>query len=126
MATAFLLVLDRCRYGELILSLKNDCGKQQKKHPKTLTDMYGLMVAFEPTRPTAVSGGRNEGMNVWNVTVKPRTGVDGDHGGSGGTARKIEYYRCAGDHMKRDCLNRVEEKENRKMKGKTPRTNALR
>ena len=59
LATVFLLTSDRCRYGELILRLKNDYAKQQKNYPKTLTDMYGLMVAFEPTRPTAVSGGRN-------------------------------------------------------------------
>ena len=51
--------------------------------------MYGMMVAFDPTRATAVSGGRNEGMNFRNVAVKPGTGGDGDHGGSGATARNI-------------------------------------
>ena len=49
LSTAFLLSSDRRRYGELILSLKNNCAKQQRNYPKTLTDMYGLMVAFDPT-----------------------------------------------------------------------------
>ena len=60
MATAFLLSSDMPRYGDLILSPNNDYAKQQKNYPKTLTDMYGLMVAFEPTMPTAVSGGRTK------------------------------------------------------------------
>ena len=74
MATDFLLSSDRRWYGELILSPKNDYAKQQKNYPKTLTDMNGLMVAFEPTRATAVSGGRNEGMNFGNVATEPGTG----------------------------------------------------
>ena len=74
LATAFFLILDRCWYDKLILSLKNDYAKQQKNYPKTFTDMYGLMVAFKHTRPTSVSGGRNKGMNFGNVAVKPRTG----------------------------------------------------
>ena len=90
MATEFLLSLDRRRYGELILLLKNDYAKQPKKNPKTLTDMYRPMVAFEPTRPKTVSGGRNEGTNFGNVAVKSGTGGDGDHGGGSGTERKIE------------------------------------
>ena len=73
LATDFLLSSDRCRYGELILSLKNDYAKQHTTYPKTLTDMYGLMVAFDPTRATAVSGGRNEGMNFGNVAAEPGT-----------------------------------------------------
>ena len=51
--------------------------------------MYGLMVAFEPTRPIAVSGGRNEGMNFGNMAVELGTGGDGDHSGGGGTVRNI-------------------------------------
>ena len=66
---AFLPILDRLRYRELILSLKNDYTKQQKNYPKTLTDMYRLIVAFDPTRATPVSGGRNKGMNFGNVAV---------------------------------------------------------
>ena len=103
MATAFLLISDRRRYGELILSLKNDYTKQQKNYLKTLTEMYGLMVAFDTTRVTAVSGGRNKGMNFGNVAAKPGTGGDGDHGGGGAIAGEIECWRCGGDHMKRDC-----------------------
>ena len=83
LATALLLSLDRRRYGKLVLSLKNDYAKQQKNYPKTLTDMYGLMVEFEPTRPTAVSGWRNEGMNFDNVAVDPGTG-----GGRGSWRRR--------------------------------------
>ena len=107
LATALLLSSDRRRYGKLILALKNDYAKKQKNHPKTLTDMYGLMVAFEPTRATSVSGERNEGMNFGNVAAKPGTGGDGDHGGGISTVRKIECWRCGGDHMKRDCLKRA-------------------
>ena len=87
LATAFLLSLYRRRYGELILSLKNDYAKQQKNYPKTLTDMYGLMVAFDPTRATAVSGGRNEGIHFGNVAAEPGTKWDGDHGCFSTTAR---------------------------------------
>ena len=50
------------------------------------------MVAFEPTRPTLVSGGRNKGMNFGNGVVKPGTGSDGDHGGGRGTGIKIECW----------------------------------
>ena len=70
MATAFLLSSDRRWYGELILSLNNEYTKQQKNYHKTLTDMYMLMVEFEPTRPSLVSRGWNEGMIFWNVAVE--------------------------------------------------------
>ena len=114
LVTAFLLSLYRCRYGELILSLKNDYAKQQKNYLITLTDMYRLMVAFEPTRATAVSGGRNEGMNFGNVAAKPGTKGYRDHGGFSATTRKIECWLCGGDHMKRDCPKRAEGKYNKK------------
>ena len=77
LATALLRSLDRRCYSKLVLSLKNFYAKQQKNYPKTLIDMYGLMVVFEPTRPTAVYGGRNEGINFGNVTVEPETGGSG-------------------------------------------------
>ena len=96
LATALLLSSDRRRYGKLIISLNNETRNNNKNCPKTLTDMYRLMVAFEPTRPTAVSGGRNEGMNFGKVAVEPGTGGDGDHGGFSATARKIECWRCGG------------------------------
>ena len=117
MATTFLLSSDRRRYSELILSRKNYYAKQHKNYPKTLTDLYGLMVAFEPTRATAVSEGRNEGMNFGNVTAEPRTEVDRDHGGFSATTRNIDCWRCGGDHMKRDCPKRSEEKEKKKNDG---------
>ena len=64
--------------------------------------MYGLMVAFDPTRSTAVSEGRNEGMNIRNVVGEPETGGEGDHGGFSATTRKIERWFFGGDHMKRN------------------------
>ena len=114
MANAFLLSSDRRWYGELILLLKNDYVKQQKNYPKTLTDMYGLMVAFVPTMATSVSWGRNEGMNFGNVAAEPGTKGDGDHGGFSATTRNIDCWRCGGDHMKRDCPKCAEEKEKKK------------
>ena len=78
MATAFSLSLDRRRYGKIIISLKNDYAKKQKNYPKTFTDMYGLMAAFDPTRATSVSGGWSEGMNFGNVAAKPR--ISGEQG----------------------------------------------
>ena len=70
LATVFLLISDRRQYGELILSLINDYAKQHKNYAKSLTDMYGLMVAFDPTRAAPVSGGHNEGLNFGNVAIE--------------------------------------------------------
>ena len=56
LATAFLLSSDRRRYVELILLLNNDYTKQQRKYLRTLTDIYRLVVAFDPTRATPVDG----------------------------------------------------------------------
>ena len=64
-----------------------------KNFPETHTDMYGLMVVFDPTRATQVSRGRNEGMNFGNVYVKSGTAGDGDHGSDGGTGRTFECWR---------------------------------
>ena len=41
--------------------------------------MYGLIVAFEPTRATPVVGGRNEGLNFENVTVESETTGNREH-----------------------------------------------
>ena len=90
LATAFLLSSDRRRYGELILSLKNDYANKQINFPKTLTDMFGLMVAFNTTRVTPVSGGRNEGLNFRNVAVKSKTTGVMNHGSGGSIGRKID------------------------------------
>ena len=114
MGTTFLLSSDRRRYGKLILFLKKEYTKQQKNYPKTLTYIYGLMVAFKLTRHTPVFVGWNKGMNFGNVVVKPRTRGNRDHGVSRGTVRKIECWRCSGDHMKRDCPKRAKYKENKK------------
>ena len=101
---------NRLRYRDLILSIKNDYAKQQKNYPKTLTEIYKLMVALYPTRPTAVSRGRNEGMNFGNVAVEPGTRRGGNHGGGDCRVRNIECWNCGGDHMKRDCPKRAEDK----------------
>ena len=126
LATAFMLISDRRRYGELISLLKNDYTKQQKNYPRNLTDMYGLMVAFDPARSTPVSGGRKKGTNFGNVAVEPGTGGDRNHGDGGSTSRNIECWRCGGYHMKRDCPLRAKDKENKKIMGKTTKINALR
>ena len=80
--------------------------------------MYGLMVAFEPTRATRVSGGSNEGLNFGNVVIKSGTEGDGDHGSGSGTGRKLECWRCGGEHTKRGCPKSAKEKENKKNDGK--------
>ena len=59
LATAFLLSSDRCQYGELILSLKNDYAKHHRNDLRTLTNMYGIMVVLDPTMATPVAVGRN-------------------------------------------------------------------
>ena len=89
LATAFLLSSDRRRYRELILSLKNDYAKQQRNYPNILTDMYGLMVVFEPTRATPVAGGRNEGLNFGNMVFKSEDTGTGDTGGGSSEGRKL-------------------------------------
>ena len=96
LATAFLLSSDRCCYGELILSLKNDYAKQQRNYPKTLSDMYRWMVAFEPTRATPVARGRNEGLNFGNVVADSEGTGNGDTSGGIGTGRKLECWHFGG------------------------------
>ena len=48
------------------------------------------MVAFEPTRATSVAGGRNKGLNFWNVVADSEGTNDGDHGSGGNIGRKPE------------------------------------
>ena len=83
LVTAFMLSSDRRRYGELILSLKNDYEKQQKNYPKNLTEMYRLMVVFDPTRPTPVSGGAERRCEFWERGSRIR-----DRGGQGSWWRR--------------------------------------
>ena len=52
--------------------LKNNYTKLQRNYPRTPTNMYGLMVAFEAMRVTPVTGGRNEGLNFGNVVADSR------------------------------------------------------
>ena len=66
--------------------------------------MYGLMVAFEPTRATPVDGGgRNESLNLGNVVVDSKTTGDGDHGGDGGKGINLEYWHCGWKNLNRNC-----------------------
>ena len=39
-----------------------------------LTDMYGLMVVFDPTRVAAVTGGHNKGLKFGNVATDTKAG----------------------------------------------------
>ena len=99
------------RYGEIILSLQNDYYKQQSNYPRTLTDMYGLMVAFNPTRATPVARGCNKGLNFRNVVADSKTTRYRDNGSGGGIGIKLECWKCVGVHLKRNCPKRAEEKE---------------
>ena len=64
--------------------------KQQRNQPITLTDMYGLIVAFGLTRATPVARGSNEGQHFENVVANSKTTGDRDHGGGGGIERNLE------------------------------------
>ena len=69
---------------------------QHKNYQKTLTEMYGLMVGFNPTRATPVSRGRNKGLNVGNVEVESETIGAREHGSGSGIWRNLECWRCVG------------------------------
>ena len=73
--------------------------------------MYGIMVAFEPTRAAPVAGGRNDGLNFGNMVADSKDPGTGDTGGGiGGAGRKPEFWHCGGEHLKRNFLERPEEK----------------
>ena len=55
----------------------------------TLTDMYGLIVAFDTTRVTPVAGGRSKGLDFGNVVADSEGTGKGDHGGVGGIGKKL-------------------------------------
>ena len=75
------------------------------------------MVAFEPTRATPVSGGRNEGLNFWNVVAESET-VGGRYcGSSGGVGRNLECWHCGGEQLKRNCPKRAKEEEKKRYDG---------
>ena len=73
--------------------------------------MYGLMVTFDPTRATSVSGRRNEGLNFGNVVAKSKVTWDRYHGGGGGIKIKLDLCHYLGGALKRNCQKRAEEKE---------------
>ena len=76
--------------------------------------MYGLMVAFEPTRATPVAGGCNKGLNFDNVVTNSKTTGDEYHGGGGGIGINLKCWNCGGDHLKRNFQKYAEEKEKNK------------
>ena len=76
--------------------------------------MYRLMVVFDPTRATPVAEGRNKGLIFVNVVANFETTGDGDHGSGGDIGRKLECWHYGGEHLKRNCPKRAEEKEKQK------------
>ena len=114
LAAAFLLISDRRRYRELILSLKNYYTKQQRNYLRTITDMYGIIVEFEPTRATAVAGGRKKGLNFGNMFANSEGTGDGDHVGGGVIGIKLECWKCGGEHLKKNSPKHAKEKEKSK------------
>ena len=97
------------------MSLKNDYAKQQRNNPKTLMDMYKLMVVFELTRATPVARGRNEGLNFENMVADSKETGTRDTGG-GGAGRKMECWKFGGGHLKRNCPKYAKEKEKERTK----------
>ena len=69
--------------------------------------MYKKMVAFDPTRATPEAGGHNEGHNFGNVVSDSKTTGDGDHAIGGGIGRKLEFWNCGREHLKRNCPKRA-------------------
>ena len=76
--------------------------------------MYGLMVAFYPTRTILVARGRNEGLNFVNVIADSEGTGDRDHGGDGGIGRKLECWNCVGDHLKKEMPKACQRKRRKK------------
>ena len=72
------------------------------------------MVAFYPTRETRVTRRSNKYLNFGNVVVESETTGDGDHDSSSGIGRKLEFWYCGGENLKRNCSKRAEEKLNNK------------
>ena len=62
LAVAFLISLYWRRYRELIIARQND-HTTKKNYPKTMTEIYALMVALKPTRVAPVARGFNDGIN---------------------------------------------------------------
>ena len=94
--------------------MKNEYAKQQRNYPRNLTNMYGLMVAFDPERVTPVAGGCNDGLHFGNEVANSEGTWNGDHGGCGGTWRKLDCWHFGGGHLKSKCPNHAEEKEKTK------------
>ena len=102
------------RYGELILSLKNDYMKQHRNYPRTLIGMYRLMVVFELTGATPVAGGRNKCLNFGNVVANSKVAGNRDPISGGSARRKLECWKCGGEHLKRNFPKPAEEKDKTK------------
>ena len=66
--------------------------------------MYGLLVAFEPTRLAPVTGGYNDSLNLGNMaTTNEDEGTGNIDGGGSGNRRKRECWNCGGNQIKRNC-----------------------
>ena len=91
LATVFLLSSEMRRYGELIMALKKNYAKQQGNYPKTLVDMYGMMVEFDPKSSAVVTRGHNERLIFRNVATNSEAAGTGDVVSVvNGAGRKIE------------------------------------
>ena len=74
--------------------------------------MYGLIVEFDLTRTTPLYGGCNYVLNFRNVVADSKNTGDGYHGGSGGIGRKLEFWHCVWENLKRNCPNPDEDEKN--------------
>ena len=88
--------------------------------------MYGLMVAFDPTRATPVSGGRSEGLNLWNLAVESKTTGNREHDSGSGIGRNIECWRCGGETHEKGLSEAFRGKKRKKRMAKTSKINELR
>ena len=61
-----------------------------------VTEIYGLMMKFEPMRVTLVSRAFNEGLNFGNIATKNEEGGTGDTD----SGRKRKYWNCGSNHLK--------------------------
>ena len=79
--------------------------------------MYRIVVAFESTRATIVAGGRNKGMNFRNVFADSEDPGTGDtSGGGNGAGRKLEFWQCGGEHLKKTSQSVPKKKREIKLK----------
>ena len=82
-------------------------AKKQMNYPRTLTNMYGLMLVFERMGATQVARGHNGGLDFRNMVANSE-GIGGKyHGSGGGIGRKLECWNCGGENLKRNRPKRA-------------------